>query len=208
MKRQLVIGLSIFLVIALLQACARKLDPEEPCNFVQSSELQRVSWKDSLPIKLMVHNSVPKQAYSSIENAVHHWNEQFSQQLFEIEIWDVGGAVQPSRDGYNIIYWLDKWESELMTEQARTTIYWTGSRIYEADIRINNSDEGPSFYMGSEPNTTGVDVESLMIHELGHVLGLAHNSESSSVMQVELASGEARRQLSQGDLNSVRCEYN
>lgn len=222
--RLLISGLTIAMLL-LTQACTRSLDPEEPCNFVQSSQLQRVSWKQDLPVKLMVHASVPQEAWPFIENAVKHWNSELSKQGLKgpaliIDLWGVGGPIAQEQDFNNIIYWMPTWDMQKQEQQALTTIYWTGSRIYEADIRVNAQNfqfifendlttEQVAEYkeLGVENETSFVHFESLMIHEFGHVLGLAHNSHESSVMQTALASGVERRVLGEVDSKSVSCEY-
>jgi len=40
-------------MVMLIAACTQKLEPQSQCNFVQNSELQRVSWKGQIPIKLL-----------------------------------------------------------------------------------------------------------------------------------------------------------
>lgn len=208
--------LTVMIMTSIInQACSRKLDPEQPCGFVQSNELQRVSWKENLPVRFMIHNSVPTTAYDAIRAARDHWNEQLGQEVFKIEIYGVGGVNRPKQDDVNVIYWMDQWEPEKRSEQARTTIYWTGSRIYEADIRVNDSTVSNFTFHeqdlvdenGESLGITGVDIESLMIHEFGHAIGLAHREESDSVMQTMLADGQNRRQLSENDVSSVSCEY-
>lgn len=105
-----------------------------------------------------------------------------------------------------MIYWMNQWEDDRRTEQARTTVYWTGDRIYEADIRING--EFFNFYGGDGAESfSGVDMESLMVHEFGHVLGLSHNDGKGTVMAVTLSSGTLRRTPGKDDLDSLRCEY-
>ena len=194
------------MTVLFIQACGKKLDPQESCNFVQNSQLQRVSWKDRTPVKLYIHSSVPTEFYSSIELAVEEWNRTLGREVLRIELTGVTGSYTPSRDGASMIYWLNSWEDDRRTEQARTTVYWTGDRIYEADIRLNA--KFFNFY-GGEGNDSfsGVDMESLMVHELGHVLGLSHNDSKGSVMAVTLASGTLRRTPGKKDLDSIRCEY-
>src|SRR5690606_33904804 len=106
----------------------------------------------------------------------------------------------------NIIYWLKEWDPSRTFEQARTTIYWYDSQIYEADIKINA--EHFSYSFGDEPEVGRVDLESLVLHELGHVLGLAHPEDGSdSVMNAYLRSSYLRREPLPMDLSSLSCEY-
>lgn len=197
----------VFILIGLLgiQACGRKFNPEEACNFVQSGNLQRVSWKERIPVKLLIHTSVPTEAYGAIERAVESWNRDFGREILVIEAWGVGGSNSPVQDGHNIIYWMTSWETSRANEQARTTIYWHGNQIFEADLRLNAYNY--SLFTGPGSNVSGVDLESLVLHELGHVLGLAHNDNLGSVMNISLSSGQTRRTLDAQDVESLRCEY-
>ena len=189
----------------LLQACSRNLDPQESCNFVQNSSLQRVSWKQNLPVRLFIHKSVPPQYYLAIEAAIESWNSILGQKLLVIDAFGTTGAG-PDRDGYSVLYWMDTWEANKPTEQARTTVYWSGSVIYEADIKFN----AKNFHFSPTPQDTTaatVDFESLVLHELGHVLGLSHSSLQASVMNKNLANGVKRTSINEQDKESLQCEY-
>jgi hypothetical protein len=64
--------------------------------------------------------------------------------------------------------------------------------------------QGWNWYAGSDPTQVGsgqYDFETAVMHELGHVLGLGHSSDSSSVMYAVLAPGTANRALVTADLN-------
>ncbi len=188
-----------------MQACGVDIKPEPSCNFVQNSKLQRVSWKGQLA-KMYIHSSVPVQFHRNIREAAEVWNQQVGYKVISIESI-VSGKASPSQDGYNIIYWMSSvWEANKKTEQARTTIYWKGSHIYEADIRINAKNHRFSSEIG--PLNTKVDFYSLMVHEFGHVLGLAHvNEEKPSVMHAHLSNGKERRELYSLDKDTLSCEY-
>src|SRR5690349_9044857 len=122
--------------IGSLIACSRHFDPEPSCNFVQNGDLQRVSWNSSLPVKLYVHKSMPLYRYPEMEGiireAVKDWNRDAGKEVFRLEAFQIGGNSVPQKDGYSMIYWMDTWEDKNALEQARTTIYWSGSQIYEA----------------------------------------------------------------------------
>ncbi len=203
-KRLIII---LVVIAAFSQACARKLAPQESCNFVQNSDLQRVSLNTNTPLRIYVHQSVPASAYSAIEASVASWNQAIGgKELLKIVGWGVTGADQPRQDGRSFIYWMKTWDQSRPKEQARTTIYWTGDQIYEADIQLNNFHF--SFHAALETESiSGVDLKSLMIHELGHALGLSHVASLESVMHDKLKSGVARRDLDKTDLDSLRCEY-
>jgi hypothetical protein len=191
-----------------LMACQRPLSPETSCQFLQNPDLQRVSWKTNQPIPLYVHTSVPLNAHASLEAAIRVFEKNLGRKVFEIKDYAHSDSG-PSRDGYSVIYWMDQWEQERLKEQGRTTVYWSGSTIYDADLRINASQEsGYTFHMSSQTPVHGVDLTSLFVHELGHVLGLDHNHLAGSIMSTHLQEGVNRIELSQNDLSNLACEYN
>jgi hypothetical protein len=204
MIRKLLAMTLLMSVGVALQACGIKPSPQESCNFLQNSSLQRVSWGGRAPVVLYIHSSVPSAYFDSIREAAVVWNRAIGREVIRIGGWtDTNDA--PKQDGVNVIYYLRSWENERAIEQARTTVYWAGDRIYEADVRINGRDF--NFFAGTDPVYSQVDLLSLMVHEFGHVLGLAHSHTPQSVMATSLPSATLRRDLSADDLNSIRCEY-
>jgi hypothetical protein len=187
-----------------LNACAAKPAPEKSCSFVQNSEQQRVSWGSQVPVVMYIDSSVPNEYFDDIKSAANTWNQKIGREVIKI-----GGYVDtnsdPVQDGHNVIYYRHTWEPEKSNEQARTTVYWAGDRIYEADMRINGKDF--TFSSGTSLEPSRVDMQSLVLHEFGHVLGLAHSSEPQSVMARSLPNDIMRRALSSSDEESIRCEY-
>lgn len=202
-KRNLII-LFMFAVAVVMQACGVRPQPEESCSFVQNADAQRVSWGSSVPVIVYVDRSVPSEFFNSIKNAANEWNTHIGREVVRIGGW-VEMTAGPVQDGQNIIYFLNDWEADRENEQARTTIYWSGDRIYEADIRINHKTF--QFSAGDAPESGKVDFQSLLLHEFGHVLGLEHKPNPASVMAKSLPSATLRRSLSANDQDSVRCEY-
>lgn len=196
--------LSVVGVAVLGPRLMRSAPPQNTCNFVQNVDQQRVSWKGELPIHLRVHKSVPLEAKPAIERAISMYKQVLGKQIFVVDSWGVDGPDQPEKDGYSTIYWMSTWEAERAKEQARTTLYWNGDQIYEADIRVNAANFRFNYTTESSPQ---IDLESLMIHELGHVLGLTHDPTRGSVMNFSLDEGQLRRHLGVIDLASLHCEY-
>src|SRR5262249_54973390 len=64
--------------------------------------------------------------------------------------------------------------------------------------------QGWNWYAGSDATAIGsdqYDFQTVVTHELGHALGLGHNTNSSSVMHASLAAGTTRRSMVAADLN-------
>jgi hypothetical protein len=63
---------------------------------------------------------------------------------------------------------------------------------------------GWNFYDGSDPTQAGAaqyDFETVVMHELGHALGLGHSADATSVMYATLNAGVANRVMTTADLN-------
>ncbi|KAJ4729247.1 metalloendoproteinase 2-MMP-like [Melia azedarach] len=59
----------------------------------------------------------------------------------------------------------------------------------------------------TNPSTNQVDLESVAVHEIGHLLGLGHSSDRNAIMFAEIPAGTVKRDLSQDDINGIRALY-
>ncbi len=189
-----------------IQACGKQNLTQEPCNFVQNSEGQRVSWGGGSKVSFYVDQSVPTQYFAAIQAAADSWNQKLGRQQIVIAGW----AQKPGasgQDSLNVIYFLNTWDANLSNEQARTTIYWSANRITEADILV---DAKNFTFSTTGPQPGQVDLQSLVLHEFGHALGLKHvvsDTSVTSVMVPTLAYDYLRRTPQDFDLASLKCEY-
>jgi len=179
----------------ILTSCYRPPPSQQSCNFVISKDSQRLHWNKEFPIKLHIDDSVPEIAYPAINRAVMAFNDVIKDhQVFVF-----------ADDSYATIYWRNTWNRAIPNEEAVTTLNFIGSEIYKATIEVDAYNF--SFNYDYTDVFIKVDLESLMIHELGHVLGLAHINSSGSVMYPTLNSGEIRRELGIVDINDLECGY-
>ena len=260
-----------------LSSCATRKEPL--CGFVPNSTKLRLSWNNSLPVRLWLHPSVPYEYRQAFYTSVEIWEETFDgKDLFDIQELAEGSSTPPRRDNRSILYWDDEWNGskDKTTEQAKTTIYWMGSQIIDSDIRFNaenyeyytnedldrNEDIDNIFVKNKQhintqasannfniithlmafieqtgfspnlatyasnilpsytqlrsiyingveqkQNTYNIHLESLIIHEFGHALGLDHNQDSSSVMQERLSAQTERDLIGESDYDNIICEY-
>lgn len=191
-------------ILLAFQACGPKKGDEADCGFVQNVYGERISWKDSAPVGLYVHEGFPPSMLPALQRAISHWDQVLGRPSFRI-LQTGYQSSSPRQDGVNVIYWMNTWEPEKSTEQARTSVYWIGDQIREADVRIN--DKNFNLYLNTPTSPSDVHLESLLLHELGHVLGLKHKDDNGSVMGTYLASSTVRTAISQADKENIKCEY-
>lgn len=212
--------------------CAEQPSAEEPCNFVTNNANRRVSWART-PIEMYADSNFTDGEIVQIEEAMKVWNDQFKADVFVLK-----GKAQPGQlpqpklsadgrvisDGYNGIYRANESifeKSAAKDEQARTSISFRGDFIYEADILVDDSE---IFFYDDHKIAASegeISFKSLLVHELGHVLGLEHIEEAGhslseksdkkvlvpSVMNPKLQNGEYRVDITDKDFESLACEY-
>jgi hypothetical protein len=193
--------IGLLLLLSILAACAPK--GQDDCGYVQNVYGERISWKKDLPVNMRVHESVPLEFRDAIKSAAQKWNRAVGYEIIRLLDVDNGEGVA-RKDGANNIYMYQTWDAGRESEQARTSVYWVGNQIREADIRINAKF---SFYTQKTAGTQGVNFEALVLHEMGHVIGLKHKDLSNTVMQTYLANNADRIELGESDIESLRCEY-
>lgn len=200
----------LFVLIAFgLQGCAPK--SQDDCGFVQNVYGERIAWKGNVPVTMYIHESVPEEYVGAIQAAADTWQDASGKKLINVVTNQrVTGPINPQKDGRNIIYYFSTWESDKASEQARTSIYWIGDQIKEADMRINAKNFK---YYWNQPGATStetanaVNIEALVIHEMGHVLGLKHKDTGNSVMATYLANNTDRVNIAETDKSALQCEY-
>jgi len=190
--------MKLLLVLALLLAgCARPMKAEDPCNYLQNSMGRRVSWGMERQATMYMHENIPSEFRDTIRSAADKWNLAIGRDVIVIRPGVVGGYGFSYTDGYSVIYYNTEWRWESNIE-GLTTAHWSGSYLTETDIAINGNYKFSTNYF---------DLESLMVHEFGHALGLAHNLAEGSVMNPYLARGEVRRSIEEVDYKTLSCEY-
>src|SRR5690606_34030770 len=130
----------------------------------------------------------------SMQKALEIWNTSFRAEFDGKDIFVYGGQLTVPRafvqDGFSVISVTSQWEGK-PTAQAETSLMWTGDKATEADIRLNGDLD-----LSTDDNVKAneVDTVALIVHELGHVLGLGHrDSTEYTAMAPKLALGNKYR---------------
>jgi len=95
-------------------------------------------------------------------------------------------------DGNNDVAWLELRDKNVLG------VTWSGTSIDEADMALNTK-------FTWNTNGDNFDVETVYLHENGHVLGLGHSDVTGAVMEAVYA-GE-RRILHQDDIDGIAWLY-
>lgn len=178
---------------------------ESDCGFVQNSFGQRVSWKQSLPVKVYIDPSFPSEYDKVLIAAGKRWDEVLGRTLFLFE--RAGQTSSPAKDNRNVLYWMNPWSGVDQKLQGVSSLSWRNNQLIEADIKVDA--QYYSFFVTAPASTRDIHLESLLVHELGHVLGLKHMArKTSSVMLEVLDFLMVRETPTSEDQANLKCEYN
>lgn len=91
-------------------------------------------------------------------------------------------------------------------ELALAELHFSASSgaILDVDLKINPT---TAWSFSDVPSAEGTDLETVLLHSVGHMLGLAHVDDPNSVMYASYEPGSARRTLSDDDAAGVCAIY-
>lgn len=200
------------------------LDPSSPSFGIHAPS----GWQ-KLPIEFYTGRNLNKDQVEQLRVAMATWEWTLGWKQGELFKYkgvqqDVSGDSFPDlysslEDGINGHYADFDWSKTAKNVQVLATTIWANAEnlqtaISGADIRFNteNYHIGDSYYIMTDGKREVVDMLSLALHELGHLLGLNHideNEDAHSVMNPRLFIGEglAQRSLSPGDISRIQNIY-
>jgi hypothetical protein len=196
-------------------------DPADPSFGLHAPD----GWKE-LPIHFVVAQDISQAQLRGLTHAMNTWETAVGRKLFVFEGVEKGvtgdsfsDLYSSLNDGINGYYLDDNWEKTGKPQVVLATTIWDNEptdakAIRTADIRFNAKFYliGDSFDLTPVDKREVVDMETLALHELGHMLGLSHMNpaiDSYSIMTPSLYIGEglADRKLSRGDIERIQKIY-
>ncbi|MCB9544644.1 MAG: matrixin family metalloprotease [Myxococcales bacterium] len=169
-------------------------------------------WSQGYPVPIHVHSA----GYSglaladvrrALENSLATWTAVNNSTL--VFVRDAAGrdGDTPAMDGVNVIRFEERRlppeidPDSVLAWTSPVSVACTGI-ILEADITFN----AVSFRWATANNARANDIETVALHEVGHLLGLDHSANRDAVMYPSVQE-RVRRTLQADDLAGVRAIY-
>ncbi len=191
--------IKLVLITFLLMSCTVSVQPERVCGFIRNSYGQNVHQR--FPITFYVDDVVPENYRNDIEKAAQDWNYATG-----IDIFEYGGISHFGNIYHNSmsVTWIsDVWTREKM-EQAYNHIEWSGETIASSSIYVDAVNW--TFSTNDQRENGVIDLESVMVHEFGHMIGLVHSRYAQSAMYPTL-DRYTKRPINDLDIQNIYCQY-
>lgn len=184
-------------------------------------------WGGVLPIPIRYSAELNADQQQAIQMAMDTWSYAVGKNLFSKaqidyktgdDFRDLYSSLDDQINGY---YMDNNWIKTGKSHEVIATTIWDNRStdgqqpvITASDIRFNFQHYliGDSFKLIQNDERSVVDMQSLTLHELGHLLGLGHVSEDvdvHSIMNPSLLIGEgmSNRKLSKMDIERIQKIY-
>jgi hypothetical protein len=176
---------------------------------LKTSTGKQKRWVGSPVVYHLASACDPRQAdrtacLSALRQGFNRWSRLGCSSLRFTE--GAAGLRISSSDGENTVAWASAWPStdgeEALAVTRPVANEYTGA-LYDADIVFNPK---KSFSTNNAPGTT--DVESVITHEAGHLLGLDHSAVADATMFYATGPNEVfRRSLTTDDIGGACAIY-
>jgi hypothetical protein len=161
-----------------------------------NGQIVDVSWRQQ-PIRYFVNErDVPGVTNADLRGAIGRatatWQAVSSANV-RFEFAGTTTSIPADLDGRTTLGFLDRPELDRVLGATSFLIDMTNGNILEADVFFNSHFEWSASAQGEAGR---VDIESVALHELGHLLGLGH----SALGETELTPGGGRRVIASGSV--------
>lgn len=216
--------LKVFLInsvlIILLTSCGNNFknlaEPMSNDPSLNTTNFGSLRWPyTKLPLVLIAPEEMRAELEVSLFNVCQSWNMAAGIPLvtYEFQNYNKEITIKNSQlDGNYKIYFQSNWSLISSAPNVLAVTMYTnyGNTISEADIAFNTMfSYFYSSFIGSEmDNFSQFDFESILVHEVGHLLGAPHiEGENNSVMKPYLANFQTNRALNDNDKKRIYDKY-
>jgi hypothetical protein len=109
----------------------------------------------------------------------------------------------------NVVFFQDDYWAYRSTDAtlAKTSVTFNSDtgEILDADIEINTANSVVT--IADPPERVEQDLGSILTHEVGHFIGIAHSIEDGSVMAESYNAGDIKRKLAPDDVEAICAIY-
>lgn len=211
-------------MLGSLVACVNQAETSKisiPPQVVPPTTYQTVDlhWDSAnTPLQMRISQNFSADEKQKMEDMQSEWNNSGTQLTFFATSSTAVANKAPAnlQDFYDDelgIYKMSTWYSEIGASSLAVTQFFAIRRnvgtatefmeIIHADILFNDQ----NFDFATDGSPGKYDLPSIALHELGHVLGLKHESSLSSIMYPYLATATLHRTLPALDIDNIRDLY-
>lgn len=224
---------ALTLIAGLLVACGQAPSRNHITERAPQKDLRNVSYANaaahsprgwSAEVGFYVHQDAPERIVNAAINAAASWNASVGKSMLRYlgrSNTPRGATLYSSLDdGFTVLYYESKWSASTgKNELILATTIWENSpnsdeEIVKGDIILNAEryilQDSTLDALEEGRAQDVVDTETVLIHEMGHLLGLNHwDVDEDSVMNTytSIGVGETKRVLGGIDEENIQAIY-
>ena len=197
----------IVMVLAIGLATARPVSAYLKFGFSVNGSVVTVKWR-ALPVRYFINDrggpGVSANAFADAAGRAFGTWEAVPSAAIRYQFGGFTASMPGDDDGRTTLGFLAAPELERVLASTSLLFDEATGELLEADIFFNSAFAWSTSAAGEAGR---FDVETIALHEIGHILGLAHSNVNGSVMFPSVSSNFTKRALTQDDIDGVRSLY-